>query len=276
MAGMTAAFCCSVANAQIVYSNSFNVTGLLGNQNISGTAPDNVSDFAGGSSSAVWLDAAGTNAVGQMARNGNVTATGNDSWTLPFTPQSGYIYNLTATLAFTGNTGSWVGIGFANGNPTDLTGNQAQLGVNWLLLQNYNAGVNYFSGGSPSLLAAPANGTYFPAGASTNTVDLVLDTSSSLWTVSVSINGTPVVLNKVGAGTGTTFTYTTNPTIGGIGVFQHTGNTAPQNYHWSDLMLTAQVPEPSTPVLIGLGVAMMLLVTLYRNRRDMAGKSLRQ
>src|SRR5579863_8527350 len=103
-------FCCSVGNAQIIYSNNF---ALFGATNIWGAEPTVANSYAGGASAATWNDALGNNDTGDLLANGTDNTTLGDSWLLPFNPQSGYVYTLTASLTFTGNPGSWVGLGFA-------------------------------------------------------------------------------------------------------------------------------------------------------------------
>ena len=40
---------------------------------------------------------------------------------LPFTPHSGYVYTLSAGVSFSGNPGNWVGLGFTQITPTNIT-----------------------------------------------------------------------------------------------------------------------------------------------------------
>lgn len=265
---MAVAFCCSIANAQIIYSNAFNG----GHANINNTAPTVANDFAGGSSTATWLDALGTNDTGFLSQGGANSSTLGNSWTLPFTPQQGYVYNLTATLTFTGNPGTWVGIGFAQLHNTDNIngyarysdhGNDGGLttggpnGYDWMILTESSGNLQTFLGPHAVGQQISQNG-YFTAGLGSHAVDVVLDTSSTLWSAAWYVDG-----SEVGPAA-----YTTNPNIGAVGITQN-AVSGPQYYSWSDFALTAMaVPEPSTLGLIGVGLAMMLFVTFYRKRRQ--------
>ena len=81
---MFTALRCSIGSAQIIYSNNFSGTGI----NISNTAPTYAATYAGGSSSAVWLDVNGSaTAHGFLLDNGINTSPQADYWALPFKPQ---------------------------------------------------------------------------------------------------------------------------------------------------------------------------------------------
>jgi len=265
LAGIMTAFGCSVANAQIVYDNNFSLGSAV---NIDQTAPTTANDYAGGTSSALWSDALGVNDTGMLTADGVNSDTQGNSWTLPFTPEAGYVYNLTATLTFSGNPGNWVGIGFANHNSSGapvgygrfsdsgnggLGGDIGPNGVDWMILTEGSGNVQYFGGYKAANPLYNLNGT-FTAGEGTHTVDIVLDTSGSLWTIGASVDGIQLSFNA-GGHTGTTFTYTANPSIGAVGITQNAVGT-PSAYQWSDLMLSAvPVPEPSSLALMGLGLA---------------------
>ena len=249
--GIMAAFCCSTGTAQIVYSNNFTIGSAV---NIDGTAPTVAYDYAGGSSSAVWYDALGVNNTGSMLANGVNSTTLGDSFTLAFTPQSGFIYTLTGSLTFSGNPGSWVGFGFAQRNSHNVpsgygrfsdSGNGGPNGYDWMILTESSGNVQYFGGAKAANTIYSANGAFTP-GPQTLAVELVLDTSSALWSIAGYVNGGQM---------GSTFTYATNPTIGAVGITQ-TGIGAPANAQWDMLALTATaVPEPSALALLGLGLA---------------------
>lgn len=55
LAGIIAAYCCSIGNAQTIYFNAFSG----GATTIDGTAPTIANNFAGGTSSATWNDVLG-------------------------------------------------------------------------------------------------------------------------------------------------------------------------------------------------------------------------
>src|SRR5258707_3045269 len=104
-------FCCSVANAQIIYSNNFALgTGV----NISNTPPTLANTYAGGISSARWLDTVGNFAAHNPLLDNciNTSTTPFSYWALPFTPQAGHVYLLAVNLAFTNNPGVAPEFGF--------------------------------------------------------------------------------------------------------------------------------------------------------------------
>jgi hypothetical protein len=270
MAGMVAAFCCSIANAQIIYSNNFSLGAA---SDINGTAPTMAYNYAGGSSSATWSDALGihdTNATGAVyfGANGSVPGT-PDSLLLPFTPQSGYVYTLIASLTFSGNPGNWVGLGFAQNYSTNAlygygrfsdTGNGGPNGQDWMIATESSGNVQTFYSRNGQHFSQ--NGFFTAAGApETLSLEVVLDTTTTLWTMAQYINGVQA---------GTTYTYTANPTIGSVGLTETTMG-APTDVQWNNIMLTATpVPEPSALALTGAGLTTMVLVSLYRRRRNAA------
>src|ERR1051326_9202457 len=96
LAGMMAVFCRSTASGQIIYSNNFALgTGV----NISNTPPTLANTYAGGISSARWLDVNGSATThGVLLDNGINTSAQADYWALKFTPQDGHVYLLTVVL----------------------------------------------------------------------------------------------------------------------------------------------------------------------------------
>jgi len=230
------AFCCPIGNAQIIYSNAFNGLAV----NINGTAPTVATSYAGGLGSATWNDALGINNTGSMLANGANSTTLGDSWLLPFAPQPGYVYTLTASLTFTGNPGNWVGLGFAEYAPVNVSssGRFADNFVNgydFMILTESSGNVQYFTGprgNTPQIFS----GTGFTGGAQTLTAQVILNTTGSLWTIAAYVNGIQM---------GKTTNYASNPSIGAVGVTQ-TGLTAPANYRWNYLSLTAVGTGPTT------------------------------
>ena len=238
-AGITALFCCSIGNAQIIYSNNFS---LGGTNNITNTPPTTANSYAGGTNTAVWVDALGTNDTGYLQANGldNTTVAGT-SWLLPFKPQTNYVYLLTATVNFTNYPGNWVGFGFSkfytnnlpvgNGRFTDTPS-----GYDWLILTENTGNVQYFGGAGTANTIFSAN-NQFPTAAGTNTVQIVLNTKSSLWTAASYVNGIQM---------GTNFIYpaASNPTnsIQAVGITQ-TALTAPNSVQFLQFTLTTSL-EP--------------------------------
>jgi len=230
-AGMVSLFCCSMGNAQIIYSNAFNGAAV----NINGTSPTVAQDFAGGASFARWDDVLGGNNTGALLASGPNSTTLGDSWLLPFAPQPGYVYTLTASLTFTGSPGSWVGLGFAEYAPVNLSSSSRFAdsfvnGYDFMILTESTGNVQYFSGprgNSPAIYNA--NGTFTANTPQTISVQVILNTTGSLWSTTAYVNGVQM---------GSTFTYANNPSIGAVGITQ-TGLTAPANYRWNYLTLQA-------------------------------------
>ena len=227
-----------IGNAQIIYSNNF-ASGAA--TNIWGTAPTVASGFAGGATSATWNDALGTNDTGALLANGNDSTTLGDSWLLPFNPQSGYVYTLTASLTFTGNPGSWVGLGFAQNNSVNLTAGNGRFadspvnGYDFLILTESSGNVQYFKGpigNTPQIF----NGTGFTSGPQTLTNQVILDTTGSQWSIAAFVNGVQMGSNTA---------YATSPPIGAVGITQTT-LSAPAAVRWNYLTLQAAGTGPTT------------------------------
>jgi autotransporter-associated beta strand protein len=221
---------CSIGNAQIIYYNAFSG----GAVNINGTAPTVANTFAGGTSSATWNDVLGTNDTGDLLADGIDTTTLGDSWLLPFSPQSGYVYTLTASLTFTNNPGNWAGLGFAQNDSANVPAGSGRFadsnvnGYDWMILTESNGGVQYFTGprgNTPQIYA----GTGFISGPQTLTVEVVLNTTGSLWSETAYVNGVQM---------GNASTYAANPSISAVGITQN-GLTAPTGVQWNYLTLEA-------------------------------------
>jgi hypothetical protein len=202
------------------------------------------SDYAGGTSSATWSDALGihdTNSVGTQlyfGANGTVPGTPN-SLLLPFTPQSGYIYTLTAVVTWTGNPGSWIGLGFAQNDSANVpygygrfsdSVNGGPNGYDWIILTESSANVQWFAGPHGTGQQLSQNGFFMANGASeTLSIQVELDTTGIRWRVSSYVNGIQVATN---------YTYATNPTIGAVGITE-TSLGSPGAVQWNNIMLTA-------------------------------------
>lgn len=216
----------SLGHAQVIYSNTFNG----GAANINQKAPTVATDNAGAASSAIWKDAANSK---MLYADGTVNTAAGDSVLLPFTPENGYIYTLTASVTFNGNPGSWIGAGFAQNYWYPGSGNAQfnQSGVNgydWAILTESSGNVQYFSGPSGTNQLFNRNG-FFAAGTGTHTLTLTLDTTAAQWVISCSVDG-----NQAGS----SYTYTTQPTITAFGITQHT-LTAPSTIQWNSISLQA-------------------------------------
>jgi len=205
LAGMICWFCGLIGNAQIIYSNAFN--GGTGSINVQ--APTVDTNYAGGTSSA-WWNVLSNSATSYVHANGSV-GTSLTSALMPFTPELGYVYTLTASVTVpTMTAGKWITMGFAEYNPLLNTAPDPRFGstyVNgnpWTYLTEGSGGDFFF----PLAGTSTANATLMPS-PGTYTVQLVLDTTGASWTASEFVNGTQV---------GTTYTYSSNPTITGVGI----------------------------------------------------------
>src|SRR5580698_10141410 len=115
LAVIMTAICCSIGSAQIIYSNAFNG----GTVTINGTAPTVANDYAGGTAAALWNSVTGTNDPMATLANGTVDTHAN-SVLLPFTPEPGYVYTLTASATLPAvASGKWINWGFAQSNPVN-------------------------------------------------------------------------------------------------------------------------------------------------------------
>lgn len=224
-------FCCSIGNAQIIYSNNFTLGGA---GNISNTPPTLANNFAGGTNTATWNDVLGFNNSGSLLANGTDNTTVGDSWLLPFKPQSGHIYLLSAVVTFTGDPGNWVALGFAQNNPTNLTtgaryADSAVNGYDFIIARPTSANEQWFSGPHATPAAGLASANVVNA-VGTWTMQLVLNTLSNQWIAACFVNGTQF---------GTNFTFTSNPTIQGVGMSQNAPMGNPNAVQWNNFTLSA-------------------------------------
>ena len=238
LAGMMASLCSSMASAQIIYSNNFSLgTGV----NISNTPPTYAADYAGGSSSAVWLDVAGSATThGPLLANGIDESPQSDFWALPFKPQTNHVYLLTVVFGFTNNPGPAAEFGFCrNTTLTNYSGdprfNGSVSGYDWMA-PNFSGNPEFFAGSSTANTLLSANNA-FPAGVGTNTFQIILDTrggnGGTNWVSAGCING---------IGVNGTYTYApayyaqiTNLTT--VGISQNGTETDPSAIQYQSFVL---------------------------------------
>jgi hypothetical protein len=195
-----ALFCCSIANAQIIYSNNFALgTGV----NISNTPPTLANTYAGGISNAVWLDVNGSATTHGILLDNGINMSGPaDYWALKFTPQDGHVYLLTVVLGFTNNPGIAPEFGFSiNTTLTNYNGdarfNGGVNGYDWMGPLYTTGNPEFFAGNKTANALYNANGG-FPAGVGTNTFQIILDTRGVMgptptnWVAAGCINGVGV------------------------------------------------------------------------------------
>jgi len=224
-AGMIPLVCCSIGNAQIIYSNAFNG----GATSLNRKFPAIATSSAGGSASA-WWNCVSNSTTSFLHADGTIGTTVN-SVLLPFTPECGYVYTLTASVTVPAMiAGQWITMGFAATNPPPNTaidprfGSTYVNGTPWTYLTEGNGGDYFF----PVRGTSTANAALMPS-PGTYTVQLVLDTTGGQWKSSEFVNDTQV---------GTTYTYVTNPTITAVGIGQ-TALSSSSGIQWKYLALEA-------------------------------------
>lgn len=242
----------------IIYEDTFNRTGTLnGNQlgvatGFSGTGSE------GGSSTAQWAAASGYTLTANA-----VTASGAQCAYLPFTPQQGNVYTLTATMR---GVTDWVALGFANvdfanptvgpSNPITTRWHQINNPSPWILLRpanNASANVFYKGPGATNGSNVESNVTL---GYTTGymTMSIVLDTmTAGAWTAKMYF-GDPDTTPQSGS-THTFSSWTSNA----IGI----GNNSNVTLYADSISLTAVIPEPATFGTVGAAA----LALLFRRRR---------
>ena len=150
---------------------------------------------------------------------------------LPFTPELGYVYTLTASVTVpTMTAGQWITMGFAATNPPLNTASDPRFGSTyvvgnpWTYLTEGSGGDFFY----PQRATTTGNAQLMPT-PGTYTVQLVLNTTGGQWTSSEYVNGTQV---------GTTYTYNPNPEITAVGVGQTTLSSS-TGIQWNSLTLEA-------------------------------------
>ena len=208
---VTANFAVDIPANELIYSDT-----LLGSGSaLHGTTVDSSATHAGGTAGATWTAADSYN---ETAPGTIGTSTTTQGAYLPFTPQAGHVYTLTATLEYLGGGGSdWAALGFQT--QADLTNSQfhgaAGSAYAWVLVRKAGGGQPQFFGGADT-----GNGGGFATDSESGlqTVTITLDTTGASWTSHATING----LDSA------TVTYGANPTdiayvgFGGVGTTSNT------------------------------------------------------
>lgn len=246
-AGTMAVFCWSMGNAQIIYSNLFDGAAVT----LDGTAPTVANSSAGGINSALWTCTFTNGVDGTVLANGTL-ATNSGCALLPFTPQLGCIYSMTASLTVPAGMGNWVAMGFTQFNTQTNFGGYSRFtdnppnGYAWMYAQVGNGEV--LCGGPKASNQTTSTPTVMSS-AGTYTLEITLNTVGARWTVSAFINGIQI---------GTNIVYSTNPTIAFAGIGQNSSGD-PAGVQWNYWSLSVrQAPAVPTnywaaPVAAGTG-----------------------
>jgi hypothetical protein len=275
----------------VIYSDNFDGSSGV----VAGRTPDVVNGVDGGTTGATWTsdaavttdpDAIWTASGGTYTGVGTTNASlagGTDTFStgadsnlitnayLPFTPQSGFVYDLELNIASsgTGASGNWLGLAFAqtglNGHTTggasSALSNDSTAGLILLkgsgLVQSFGGTVNGSGDVTSSTGNQVLNATLTSPGTSTpvyTQVDIILNTIGSQWVVSWELNGA-----TSGADFGTyTYPVGDNPTAIGDVIFGTNKLTGVV----STFSLSV-IPEPASLGLLGLGS--LFLVGRRRN-----------
>ena len=206
----------ALCEGAVVFQDDFSGNGAA----LNGTAPDTRPG------SEVWDSDSGLFDNGTVSAGSNTTA----SATLPFTPESGFLYTLELDVDVTSGDNDWVGLGFLS------TGSDFFIssGISWMLARDTE------SNGMQTFLGTGTTGNEGhtqPAGELA--LKIVLDTQDSNWSVEWFANGSS--LRET--------TFTTNPSIGRVGFGRN--NTAAGSVDNFSLSASA-VPEPSSFLCLGL------------------------
>ena len=182
IAGFAALTPAALPAATIFYDDFSGGTG-----NLNGTAPDTRPGTE------TWVSASQTTTAlfrANGAFTGGSTSSIGGTATLAFTPEQGKVYTLDATLSFTvAGSGSWFGLGFAQGQNATASANNRFLGGDvigraWSFFRN---NTNNPTAAMDALASSAVWTTLFPeASGNTQTIDLrvVLNTSAGAgnWT----------------------------------------------------------------------------------------------
>lgn len=243
LSGITAALLCATGNAQIIYSNSF--TG--GTNTVNGTAPTVANSLLGGTNTGLWVCTFTNGISGTVYANGTIATNGGCAL-LPFTPKSGAIYYLTASITVPSSMNTWVSMGFSQlatqtNNPgyARFTDSPSPNGYAWM--NPRVATTEQFFPGPKTTIDDGAAANLLPS-AGTYTMEILLNTFGAKWTTSAYVNGVIVGTNVVGGSQlGTNYVYGSNPTIGFAGIGENSFTAATTGIQWNYLALsTASLP----------------------------------
>ncbi len=242
VAALGIGFLAPSASAITIYSDTLTGTGSA----LNGTTVDSSVTYAGGTAGATWT---AFSAYSQTTTG--TTGTGADTSKqgayLPFTPQAGYVYTLTATLQYLLANSNWAALGFQE--QADFSSSQFHAAAGnayaWAYVRGSTGGGPAFFGGGDTGGGQTGAGTAYGL----QTVTITFDTTGARWTTYA----------KIGSSTTSTYTYPVNgnPTsiaFVGFGGVNSTSNT-------KDFSLSAVSANP--PVITATGSPLSALTTTY-------------
>jgi len=226
LTGIMGAFCCSIGNAQIIYSNFFSPIPSATNS-LNGTAPTFASTNLGGTNTATWTCTFSNSLIGFSNNSGTVMVNGTIGTNqgcvlLPFKPLTNHVYDMNASITLPASMADTLGMGFTT-SFNYQTNNEGYVrfndsppnGYGWLYLKTA-AAANFYGGAKTAL---PVAGTDLTPAAGTYTFDIILSTLHTNWTAAAYVNGVQIGSTNV--------VYSANPAILSAGLGQATFGTSP-------------------------------------------------
>ncbi len=235
LAAMVAVGLAGTASASVIYSDNFPGSSTAA---LDGTSP------ATDATAATWSAPLALSSGGWAANGSTTNTSTNADALLSFTPVSGNVYTLSATLDPTGLNSNWIALGFADANSSTP---MYTSGGPWTIVRG-NGQIAF----SPGPGATSVGG--YTSTTSPETSSLVLNTEGSQWTFQGYYNGKLEITDTYAVGS--------NPTnIAYVGI-----DTNGEPGSVSNFQLTA-VPEPTTLGLSAVGGLGLLLIGRRRAAR---------